>query len=353
MLFLKLKNLNNLVHIAVGIILSKSTIISDIASELGDSFCEGKEDSKMKKVFRFFRNENINSELVYQIFTEKIIKQYKPKTKDLILIFDHTTIRDKFLILQFSMKVGNRNIPLLYKIFYYNEKNNKQLKYVKEGLLTLYTILRPYNYNVIVLADRGFKSTYLFDYIGNKLKWFYCIRCTKDVSVKIKGYKYKLAEIKISESRNKHFNNVQLTKKNFICNLSVCKAVENDDIWYLIHNFQSRNAVSEYKKRFTIEEMFKDFKKGGFNLESTWSKDLTYAKNLYLTICIAYTWVVILGKSCTKKGKNNLLGSVKYIKNKRTRIYSIFRTGLKWIKRCMKHANQIFLLNFSFVLYGD
>jgi hypothetical protein len=44
MLFLKLKNLNNLVHILVGLILSKSTLLSDIASELGNSFCEGKEE---------------------------------------------------------------------------------------------------------------------------------------------------------------------------------------------------------------------------------------------------------------------------------------------------------------------
>jgi hypothetical protein len=353
MLFLKLKNLNNLVHIVVGLILSKSTLLSDIASELGNSFCEGKEDSKIKKIFRFFSNKNIDSEFVYQIFTEKIIKNYRPKIKDLILIFDHTTIEDKFLILQFSMKAGNRNIPLLYKMFYYKEENNKGLKYVKEGLLTLYTILKPYNYKVIVLGDRGFKSTDLFSFIENKLNWSYCIRCTKSVSVKINGGRCKLSEIKVYASRNKHFNNVQLTQKNFICNLSVCKSSESEDIWYLIHNFKSRNAVTEYKKRFTIEEMFRDFKKGGFNLESTWSKDLTYAKNLYLAVCIAYTWVIALGKLCTKQKKNTLLGSVKYIKNKRVRIYSIFRTGLKWLKRCMKHANQILLLNFSFAFYGD
>ena len=75
-------------------------------------------------------------------------------------------------------------------------------------------------------------------------------------------------------------------------------------------------AIREYKKRFDIEEMFKDFKSGGFNLEGTWTHNIQYARTLYLCICIAYCWMITLGTSCTKDKKNKLIGATKTLRDK-------------------------------------
>lgn len=50
-------------------------------------------------------------------------------------------------------------------MFLYKEDENKDFKHVKEELKFSYKILTPYNYDVTILADRGFKSIDLLNCI--------------------------------------------------------------------------------------------------------------------------------------------------------------------------------------------
>ncbi len=269
-----------------------------------------------------------------------------------VIIFDHTTLDDRFLILQFSLRVGNRIIPLWYKIFKYREKGNKSFEHVKQGISELNEIFKSYDYEVLLLADRGFKSIDLFKYI-DKIGWKYCIRCTNDMIVKIEGNKKVkyLKDINPIKDKAKKFNGVLLGKKEYKCNLAVCKAVDSEDTWYLATNMNSRDAVYEYKKRFNIEEMFRDLKSYGFNMEDTWTESIKYFENLYLCLCIAYTWMIILGADCSKNKKSKIIGATKKIKNDVVRIYSLFSSGLAWFNRCYDANRKKYNLKFSFMLY--
>jgi hypothetical protein len=182
------KRLKNLVYIIMGIILSKSVKISNISEKLKDDFTDATEESKIKRIDRFFRSSTINPDYIYSFFIEEVLKKYvkRSNSNKVIIIFDHTTLDDRFLILKFSLKVGKRAIPLWYKIFEYDEKNNKNFSHIKQGIAELNEILASYNYEVILLADRGFKSIDLFRFI-DKLGFKYCIRCTNDMLVKIVG----------------------------------------------------------------------------------------------------------------------------------------------------------------------
>jgi hypothetical protein len=43
-----------------------------------------------------------------------------------------------------------------------------------------------------------------------------------------------------------------------------------DEGWFILTNLPDlESAILAYKKRFGIEEMFRNFKKGGYNLEGT------------------------------------------------------------------------------------
>lgn len=79
------------------------------------------------------------------------------------IIWGHTNIENKFVILKFSLKVGKRAVPLWYKVFLYKEDENKDFKHVKKGLKFLHKIITPYKYKVTIFADRGFKSVDLFE----------------------------------------------------------------------------------------------------------------------------------------------------------------------------------------------
>jgi hypothetical protein len=73
------KRLKNLVYIIIGIILSKSVIISDISEKLKDDFTDATEESKIKRIYRFFSNSPVNPDYLYSFFIEEVIKICKAK----------------------------------------------------------------------------------------------------------------------------------------------------------------------------------------------------------------------------------------------------------------------------------
>ncbi|MDY2631086.1 MAG: transposase [Clostridium sp.] len=244
-------------------------------------------------------------------------------------------------------------VPLWFKLFRYKQDGNKDFIYVKEGLKFLYKILTPYGFDVTILADRGFKSIDLFKFIDEVLQWKYCIRCTKDLGISIVGKRKinKLLDIIPTKYSTKYFYDIKLTAQEYICNMAICKAEDTDDVCFIANNISEPYAIREYKKRFDIEEMFRDFKSNGFNLEDTWSNDIHYSKMLYFCVCIAYSYIISLGVSCTKDKKNNLLGVTKNLKGKKIRIYSLFTTGIKWFKRAYYSCEKKYYLKTCFTIY--
>ncbi|MFR5264416.1 IS4 family transposase [Clostridium sp.] len=350
---LSLNRLRNLASLIFGIIIGESVLISNIAQELKDTYSKGTEASKNKRIYRFLINDKFDAEEIYRCFIYNALKVYKNFSNKVDIIIDHTTIEDKFVILQIVMRIGKRSVPLWYKVFRYKEEGNKSFTYVKEGLNFVYSILKPYNFEVTLLADRGFKSLDLFKFIEEDLQWNYCIRCTKDMLLEIENNpKIKtLSDIKTSKSRAKYFYNVKLSAKKHVCNIAVHKDSDSDDPWYIINNIGGPKAILRYKRRFEIEETFKDFKSGGFNLEETWSNNITFIKNLYLCISIAYYFVISIGTICMKNKKNKIISATKKLKGKEKRVYSLFRAGLKWIKRSYYQCRKKYYLKFSFVIY--
>ena len=284
----------------IGIIASQSVVLSKISQELKDSYSIGTEESKIKRLQRFLSNKAINPEKLYEFFAYKLLQKYKFKSKSIYIIFDHTTIDDRFVILQFSLKVGKRAIPLWFKLFRYKEDGNKDFVHVKEGLTFLHKILTQYKFDVTILADRGFKSVDLFKFLDETLNWKYCIRCTKDLGISIDGKSKikKLDDIIPAKKSTKYFYNVKLTAQEYVCNMAVCKA---------------QDAV--------------------------------------FCVCIAYSYIISLGVSCSKDKKNKLLGAVKSINKKKVRIYSLFTTGIKWFKRAYYSCRNKYYLKTCFTIY--
>jgi hypothetical protein len=71
-----------------------------------------------------------------------------------------------------------------------------------------------------------------------------------------------------------------------------------------------RRSFAAYKRRFDIEEMFRDFKKGGYNLEDA-NVCGDRLISLILLIAIAYTSATIHGQQIKRKGVQKYVGRVK------------------------------------------
>jgi len=104
--------------------------------------------------------------------------------------------------------------------------------------------------------------------------------------------------------------------------------------WFIMTSLGSLSeAIKAYSQRMGIEEMFRDFKKGGYNLESTGLRDERLLV-LVLLITFAYVEATFQGDTIQQKGTTNYIGRIKE-DTRNTRRHSRFYRGLhgkEWLE---------------------
>ncbi len=97
--------------------------------------------------------------------------------------------------------------------------------------------------------------------------------------------------------------------------------------WFILTNLDNLDeALKSYQKRFGIEEMFRDFKSGGYNLEDTQLTDKRLM-SLILLITLAYAQATLSGEIIKEQGLAKYVGRVKE-KGRTQRRHSHFYLGL-------------------------
>lgn len=131
-----------------------------------------------------------------------------------------------------------------------------------------------------------------------------------------------------------YLNGVSVTKQKGFTKFNVaCKWKRKywgwapDEGWFILTNLLDlESAILSYKKRFSIEEMFRDFKSGGYNLEET---NVTGDRLvvIFLLIAIAYTTATTQGRKMKQMGIQKYIGRVKET-GQTERRHSSFYIGL-------------------------
>ena len=124
---------------------------------------------------------------------------------------------------------------------------------------------------------------------------------------------------------------------------------------YLNKSVQFRRRLAAYKRRFDIEEMFRDFKKGGYNLEDT-NVEGKRLLSLILLIAIAYTSATIQGQQIKRKGLQKYIARVKEYGRNERRHSSFYiglygQTGLNFKQVCMDLVTELMKLNRNKLKY--
>ena len=91
-------------------------------------------------------------------------------------------------------------------------------------------------------------------------------------------------------------------------------------------------ALSTYRRRMWIEELFGDFKKHGFELESTYLRHFLRLSRLTLAVSLLYVWLVSCGLQTIKNGKRSL------VDRRGRKDLSVFRIGFNAISRCLTNG---------------
>jgi hypothetical protein len=116
-----------------------------------------------------------------------------------------------------------------------------------------------------------------------------------------------------------------------------------DEAWFILTDLGSLPAaINAYKQRMGIEEMFRDCKTGGYNLEGTSLKGDRLI-NMILLMTLTYSSGIFQGTEMRKKQVQKYVSRRKEPK-KRYRRRSTFGVGLdgeKWVNYLEQYSEEI------------
>jgi Transposase DDE domain len=185
-----------------------------------------------------------------------------------------------------------------------------------------------------VIADREFVGKEWMEYLlQEKIAFF--LRVPKSYLFTINGVVLK-AENLLQARRECKIDNVTVIG---VKGISVgIKRVQDskgqDDYLIVLTNTLAYQALRVYKKRWSIEAMFQDFKSQGFHLESTHVKEGYKLKKLVYLVSIAYAFCVHMGLYYEK-----YIALIK-VKNHGYRSKSLFRKGLDILRSMIERKKQ-------------
>jgi hypothetical protein len=193
-------------------------------------------------------------------------------------------------------------------------------------------------YKVIVLGDREFCSLDLGNWRSEK-GVFFCLRLKRNHCIEIEHLVWqRLDKLGIRPGTSLYFQGKRLRKTQPATGFDVaCKWKRNygawkvDEAWFILTNLGSlRAALNAYKQRMGIEEMFRDCKTVGYDLEGTSLKGNRLI-NMILLMTLAYSSAIFQGPELNKKQVQEYISRRKEPK-KRYRRRSTFGVGARWRK---------------------
>jgi hypothetical protein len=199
----------------------------------------------------------------------------------------------------------------------------------------LQQILRGFlEYKVIVLGDREFWSVDLGNWLSEKGVSF-CLRLKKNHCSETEYLVWqRLDEIGIVPGTSEYFQGKRVRKTRPATGFDLaCKWKRNyggwkvDEAWFILRYLGSAAAaINAYKQRMGIEEMFRDFKTGGYDIERTSLKGNRLI-NMILLMTRSYLEGIFQGIETRKKQVQKYVSRRKEPK-KRYRRRSTFGVGL-------------------------
>jgi hypothetical protein len=205
-------------------------------------------------------------------------------------------------------------------------------------------------YKVIVLGEHEFCSLDLGNWLKEK-GVFFCLRLNRNHCIEIEHLVgQRLDKLGIRPGTYLYFQGKRVRKTQPATGFDVaCKWKRNygawkvDEAWFILTNLGSLGAaLNAYKQRMGIEEMFRDCKTGGYDIERTSLKGNRLI-NMVLLMTLAYSSAIFQGTELNKKQVQEYVSRRKEPK-KRYRRRSTFGVGLdgeKWVNYLEQYSLEM------------
>ena len=288
-------------------------------------------DSRIKTMQRFLDSQNFCKEKIWWGIWIELMTGYWLMKEPIMLAIDRTSWRG-YNLLVVSWIIYGRAIPINWQLL---DKLGSSNLDEQQSVIHPIACLLP-DYSFVLLGDREFCSKHLATWLL-EIGWSYCLRIKKSTYVHLNQQESVTLNQLASHPGISVFlqgANVTKTAHKFPFNVVAHYPKEHHGLpiaegWFLLTTFPDINsAVTAYATRFQIEEMFRDYKSYGFNLELT---QLTGSRfdAWFLLLTLVYS-TVIFTSICTPQSHHQYITRISEIPRQypRASMFTIGKTVL-------------------------
>jgi hypothetical protein len=321
------------VWLVVGIYSSRSVYLSKIGGKIPG---KAKLLSCTRRLSRLLDNPAIRVRDWYEPIAREWLEAQIRWIGEIHLIVDGTRVGFGHQLLMISLAYRKRAIPIAWtwvKQVRGHSGAGKQL-----ALLAYVRKLLPKGAAVFLVGDCEFGAVEVLRQL-DKWHWFYVLRQKSDTCIWCNDQENwkTLRSFVQKPGQSVWLGYGYLTASEiYPTNLLVHWKAGEEEPWCLATNLPDLHmALSFYARRMWIEEMFGDFKKHGFDLESTMLHQFLRLSRLTLAVALLYVWLISVGGRTIRVGLRHLVDRID------RRDLSIFQIGLRFTDRCLINALSV------------
>lgn len=264
--------------------------------------------SRVMKLQRFLSLKQFNLKTLWFPIISSWIQEEFRQGEVIDLAIDRSQWRG-INLLMVSLIYNHRGIPLYFELL--PKKGNSNLAQQKTVLEPVIKLLK--DFKIVVLGDREFCNVDLAEWLSSEQKVYFSLRLKKNEYVELEErIWFQLKDLGLSPGTALFYQGVRVTKTKGFAGVNLAAKYRRNyrqksakEPWYILTNLDSLSTTTKaYSRRMGIEEMFRDFKLGGYNLEITQVAGERLIA-LILLITLAYCLSIFNGKSIKNKGLAN------------------------------------------------
>jgi hypothetical protein len=247
----------------------------------------GDDKSKERFISRLLGNDLINPLRVMRGF---IAEMAGADGKTIILMMDQSKISDGFECLMISMRVGERAIPVVWKV---KETSGGIGFDVQNPLLDAAAAMMPEGANIMLAGDRFYGTAALIKWC-QKQDWNYRLRLRDNLILHHDGGEITTGDA--AKAKMTALLNATLNETKVTTHIGILHENGHKEPWIIaMSDMPSKGRVLDYGMRWGIEPMFSDFKSRGFSITKTQMKHANRIERLILVLTLALYWAASTG----------------------------------------------------------
>jgi hypothetical protein len=323
----------NLVHMMVGILLSRSVQTGCIAACVP---ILSKKMSIVRRLERFLDNGRVHVRAWYEQVARGVLAS-AGSGGSIRLIIDSTKVSFSHRLVMVAVGYQRRALPIAWT--WVRHARGHADSTIQLALLSYVKSLLPEQVNVSLVGDCEFGHTPILDQL-QQWHWDYVLRQSSHTLAWLDNLQdwLRLDELLTRPGDWRFVYQVYLTAANpQLTNLLLCWQRGEPQAWLLATNLTKPALILQlYHRRMWIEEMFGDLKAHGFDLEASHLQHFLRLSRLTFAVAFLYVWLVAWGAELIATRQHTAVDRAD------RRDLSIFRIAFDTLQRALVCGFKLF-----------